>query len=117
MNGDEFVDAVDTVVRQGAVASTLKNLAKPPGITPDRDLVEMSRWYAGLSETEREMLASVVHLAASHAVLAFLSVLDGAQAIESPPDKGHLELYHVKHDRRVLLNDPAHEPLNDKLRP
>lgn len=117
MNGDEFVDAVDAVVREGAVASTLKNLAKPPGISPDPDLVEMARWYASLSEADRQILASVVRLVASHAVLGFLSVLDGAQAIEGPPGKGHLELYHVKGNQRVLLNDPAVEPLNDKLRP
>jgi hypothetical protein len=117
MTADEFVAAVEDVIREGAIQSTLQNLAAPPGVRPNPHLLAMSRWYARLAPEDQHQVAGVIRLTAEHAVLDFLSVLDGASAIESPPNKGHLELYHVKGEHRVWLNDPNCEPLNDKLRP
>jgi len=117
MVADEFVQIIDLVVRKRAIETTERNLARPPGARRPSDLLEMANWYAQLPQEEKDILRNVLSLAVSHAVLGFLSVLDGAQAIEEPPHKGHLELYYVSEHHRILLNDPKSEPLNDKLRP
>ena len=115
MTADEFVGVVDLVVRRGSISSTLKNLEHPPGRNPDAELRSLADWFNRLGVAERKAVAGVARLAVSHAACAFLSVIDGAMAIESGPERGHLELYYVNGGERRLLNDPRDEPLNDKL--
>ena len=114
MNADEFVEAVKHRALHGAVDSTMANLSQPPGTRPHPWLVRLSKWFNDLPDEDREVVAEVAELAAGHAVSTFLSIIDGAAAIEAPP-KGHLELWHVRDLERTLLNDPHQEPLNDKL--
>lgn len=118
MTADDFVAVVDLVVRQGAAASTMPNLERPPGRSPQAELVELAKWFANLEQSDKDAVKAVAMLASSHAVCGFLSVLDGARAIENPPHKGHLELWYVNDHfcQRTRLNDPESEPLNDKLR-
>ncbi len=115
MTADQFVEAVQAVVIEGSVQATMKNLAHPPGRAPTADLTKLSDWYGALHSRDQKMIEQSVRLAINHAVLSMMCVIDGAQAIEAGPDKGHLELFYVKGNARILLNDPEKEPLNDKL--
>ena len=64
----------------------------------------------------RRIVRSIIQRAADHAVLGFLAVLDGVQAIETGPDKGKLELYYVKGESWTLLNDQRREAIHDYLK-
>jgi hypothetical protein len=59
------------------------------------------------------MVAEVIREAAENAVFGVLAILDGARVIENASEKGELQLYYVKGDERVLLNDQRKAPLHD----
>jgi hypothetical protein len=115
MTSDEFVDAVARRALDGAVNSTMANLRRPPGTRPLSELLDLSNWFNQLESNDQNVVERVVRLTATHAVTAFLCILDGAAAIEGGTDKGRLDLYYIKDNTRLLLNDPCEEPLNDKL--
>jgi len=74
--------------------------------------MRLSQWFQLLSVSEQKMLREALTDAAERAVFGIMCVLDGVRAIENGPEKGSLELYYVKGDQRVLLNDPQ-EVLHD----
>jgi|SRR6185437_10331597 len=116
MTAEKFVDVVKEVAIEGALRSTISNLCTPPGRNPPSYLVEIANWFSTLEDIDRDMVERVARLAVDHATLTFMCIIDGAKAIESGPNKGHLELFYVKGSARLRLNDPNLEPLNDKLR-
>ena len=59
------------------------------------------------------MLRSALHHAAESAIFGLFCILDGVRTIESTSDKGDLELFFVKEDQRILLNDPHKEELHN----
>jgi hypothetical protein len=91
MGDEQFVDAVKLVVYDATVRGVRKLLEDPSGRAPRPNLVNLSHWYRGLSDTDREMVVSVARLSADHSVFGFLAVLDGARAWESAP-RGDLRL-------------------------
>jgi len=115
VDSDAFVRAIERHARDSAINSTVSNLDLPPGRSPEPELLEASKWYCGLSDSEKRVVQWIIHLATDHATLGFLAIIDGSRAIEGGPSKGHLELYYCAEGERRLLNDPAKEPLNDKL--
>ena len=112
MNSQTFVDVIRKVVLDAAVMGTLETLSDPPGRRPSPELRRVSDWYKTLSENDRLMLEASIAMAARSAVFGFLSVLDGARAIEGGPEKGHLVLEYRRNDRSVpLTNSSLHEML------
>lgn len=107
MNSDAFVEAIKLVVVGGAVSGELENLAKPAGRKPRPALVEMSVWFNGLPEQDKVMVGRVIRDAVEFSVFNFFAVLDGVAVIENGPNKGELELYYVKGNERVRLNEPS----------
>jgi hypothetical protein len=111
MNGDEFVRLVELCVRDSAIKATLSNLQDPPGQAPLQELVEASKWFLQQDERSKQIVEYIIRRSANFATVFFLSVIDGAMAIEDPgPNRGDLELYHVTKSSRVRLNDM---PLNE----
>ena len=114
MNSEEFVDAIRNVVWKSTVSSMSKLLAKSPGRSPSKELIEKSNWYNSLDEDDREMVTKIIDESARIAVFGFLCVLDGARAIEDG-DKGLLKLYFEKDGNQILLNDQNRQALHDLL--
>jgi hypothetical protein len=112
MNSEDFIEAIKMVVRDSTVAGELSNLAKPAGRKPHPEMVEMSKWFNGLPDSDKGFVERVIKYSADLSVFSFLAVLDGVAVIENGSDKGDLELYYVKGDERVRLNEPAN-PLHD----
>ena len=50
MSSEEFVDAIKTYVRDAAIRNVMTICSKPPGRSPEKELVEASRWYNSLEE-------------------------------------------------------------------
>jgi hypothetical protein len=115
MNSNRFVEIFQKLTVDGSVSSAMKVIAHPPGSAPAKTLVRLSQWFHALSDNDKNMVDYVARLSSGLAAMACLCILDGAQAIEAGPDKGHLELFYCKGDEKLLLNDRSQEPLNDKL--
>lgn len=106
MNANEFIKVVRIAVYSAAVNGTVDVLEHPPGRKPSEDIVELSRWYNGLSVEDRECVSRVAKISAGQAVYNFLLILDGLLAIESSsPKKGRLELLYNDGLKLIRLND------------
>lgn len=108
-----FVKAIKESVRDTAVTSTIKNLNKPAGRCPSQENLDLSRWFNGLTESDKEMLKKALLRAVDHSVFGFFAVLDGVRSVEDSPEKGKFELFYKKNSARQLLNCEEDEYLHD----
>lgn len=116
MKADEFVEAIKIVALRNAVESAIDTLIKPPGRRPSAEILTLSSWFQRLPADDRENVEKVLTIAVRQSVHNFLAVLDGITAIEPIGPKGQLELYYVKDDSRILLNDDNAEELTSLFR-
>lgn len=101
MNTKEFVDAIDRLVIARAAPDIVSLLRDPPGRKPAIELVELGRWFRGLSEADQVSLERLLAFAARYSVFGVFEILDGS--LKSDPDwepGDHFELRHV-HDGQV----------------
>lgn len=111
MNSTMFVAAIKRAVQQTALNSTVSLLEKPSGRGPSPESVSLSTWFKSLSSEDQTVVKRVVAMAAGQATYNFLLVLDGLLSIADGDDKGRLDLFFVRNERRILLNDPSNEEL------
>lgn len=81
MDQQEFVRVVIQNVLDVAVRSTRKVLTAPPGRHPTPEALSLARWYADLSESDRNCLNRAIRETADAAVFGFLCLLDGARSV------------------------------------
>lgn len=108
-----FVKAIKESVRDSAVSSAIKNLNKPAGRRPLQENLDLSQWYNGLTESDKEMLKKAILRAVDHSVFGFFAVLDGVHIVEDSPEKGTFDLYYKKNSVKKLLNSEEDEYLHD----
>ena len=113
MTVDEFMEHVNEAVSESAIESTIATLVHPPGRKPDPEIVRLSQWYLGLSDVDKAEVKAVVRRGVGFALFGFFCVLDGVRFLEGEGDKGEFELYFVKGDQRVRINDPQYEELHN----
>lgn len=113
MDQVSFVQLVKKVVTDDTVKSIEELITNPPGRSPQKRLVDLSNWFKGLSEEDKDRLRELIKDSASSAVFGFLCVVDGVRAIDNPGDKGRLLLYYEKDGERILLNDSDRNFLHD----
>ena len=113
MNREEFVKAVKAETSDAAVTGTISWLKKPAGRQPVAKKVELSKWFTTLSHEDRIRVEEIIRESAELAVFAFFSLLDGMAFVDGGEDKGSLELYYVRAEQRILLNDMNGECLHD----
>ena len=112
MNSEKFIATIKKVVRDSAVEDTIENLEDPPGRrVPEAEKIR-SDWFNALSDGDRSRVESIVKDAVDEALFGFLSVIDGARAIENGEDKGRLILMY-KSENEQILNDPEKIGLHD----
>ena len=116
MNAHEFVSAIRNVVMNTAVADALTTAQKPPGRRPSPDLLELSTWYNGLEDSDREMLRRMLAMAVHNTIFGFFAVLDGSRKADSAADPGdYFELRHVHGTSEDVLSGPKGDPLHELL--
>jgi hypothetical protein len=116
MKPEEFVGRVREVVLEASVSDTLAVVQSPPGRRPARELVELSKWFNALGDSDRAMVKRILDLQARQAVFGFLSVIDGSRQIEpSVGPKGHFELRFIKDGIEDVLSGPDGEVLHELL--
>jgi hypothetical protein len=113
MTSDEFVDRIRKAVYDSAVEDSLSLLQHPPGRRPSSTLLELSRWFNQLPNSDQERIHATVQLAVGQAVFGMLTVLDGDRSIRQLGETGLLQLLYTQDNRSVLLNDPHREALHD----
>ena len=107
MNNSEFITVIEDVVSTSAIEDTIDNLESPPGRKPDENLVKQSAWFNSLSDSDKNMVKSIISDAVNESVFGFLCVLDGVRSISD--DSNKLKLTHGD----TLLNDIENQCLHD----
>lgn len=113
MNSDEFVSAIKTAVRNGAIEGIIDELVKPSGRTVSGQKRVSSELYHSLSEPNKRVLKGIISEAVDDAVFGFFCALDGVRAIEETGEKGELQLIYRKNQEETILNDPDNIYLHD----
>jgi hypothetical protein len=114
MTPDAFIDAIRIVVRDSAADGCIGSYEKPPGRSPSPKLIEMSKWFCSLADSDKAMVQRIAQDVADAAVFQFLCVLDGVVAVEDRPDKGDFRLTYVNPPVELVINDPSDEFLHDR---
>ncbi|MET0637368.1 MAG: hypothetical protein ABWZ25_15160 [Chitinophagaceae bacterium] len=112
MDSNEFVYALKKVVELSAISDVGKNLGDL-SITPSDSNSDSKSWYIELDDGGKECVNQIIEDSIRTAIFGVLCVLDGVRAIEDTMDKGSLELYFVRDDEKVLLNDFNEDFLHD----
>ena len=66
-----------------------------------------------MSSENQSRVSAVISKAVDMALFSMFTLIDGESFIEDSPEKGEFELWYVKGDERVRLNDPRGEMLHD----
>jgi hypothetical protein len=116
MKAVEFVDAVRKVAVDGATASAISVIRRPPGRSPSLDLVGVSDWYKGLSGEDKVMLERALGICSQHSVAAVLEVLDGAVKVDvGASSDNYFELRYVRAGSSDVLCGPRGAVLHELL--
>ncbi|MDX5631064.1 MULTISPECIES: hypothetical protein [unclassified Brenneria] len=111
MDTQEFIDVLNTVVRDAAVEDTISILESPPGRKPAKELIKLSEFYNKQNEESKLLINKIMKYVADDAVFGMLCVIDGVRAIEDD-NKGELILnYQNAKNSTVTLN--ANKDLHD----
>ncbi len=109
MNNSEFITVIEDVVSTSAIENTIDNLKSPPGRKPDEKLVKQSTWFNSLSDSDKDMVKSIISDSVNESVFGFLCVLDDVRSISDSGDSNNLKLIHGD----TVLNDIEDECLHD----
>ncbi|MCH7402249.1 hypothetical protein ACFOUP_18410 [Belliella kenyensis] len=113
MKSEEFIKKIKTTVSKGAISDVLDILESPAGRNPEKELLEISKWYNNLNQKDKFFIERVIEMSVDTSVFGFLYVLDEVRAIENSPNKGSLKLYYSKDKISTLLNNHDMEYLHD----
>jgi hypothetical protein len=81
MEQEEFIGAVCFAVYKATIDGVVSLLVQPPGRNPRPVLAELSTWYNGLENYERNHVKDVVRLSVDQAVFGMLAALDGSRSL------------------------------------
>jgi hypothetical protein len=109
VNNSEFIAIIEDVVSASAIEDTIENLNSPSGRKPDENLVKQSAWFNSLSDSDKDMVKSIISDAVNESVFGFLCVLDGVRSISDSGGSNSLKLTHGD----TLLNDIEKKCLHD----
>jgi hypothetical protein len=115
MNQNEFVDSLRNEARDAAASDVLDLVKKPPGRRPSANLLELSKWYHSLNDTEKNCLEAFAKLVSHHAVFGVLAILDRVRAIEGMGEGDRLELRFVHGNEVTFLTTQNGPMLHDLL--
>jgi hypothetical protein len=113
MDRKYFIEGIKTEVRDSSVSSMLKKLLAPAGRNPRKSDLELSNFFNGISEESKNNIEKIIANSVDFAVFGFLCVLDHVRFLEDIGEKTTFELYAVKNNERILLNDFSKEDLHD----
>lgn len=93
---DFFVRALKSECRDAAVIDCIASFSSPPGRRPRPELVQIAKWFAGLSDADRKMVEAAMAEAADATLFGVLCVIDGVRAIEAQEENAGFVLSAVR---------------------
>lgn len=116
MNAEEFIENINKVLNKGTIDDVEDVLKNPPGRQPDKNLLNLSKWYNNLHEEDKSNLQKVIQMSVDSTIFGFLCIIDGVRTLEDDVEKGSFELYFKKNEKKTLLNDESADFLHDIYR-
>jgi hypothetical protein len=113
MNADQFVSALVEHVHEAAIADVVAQLEAPAGRQPPTRSVELSAWYAKLSEQDRRNLVSVIGHSVHAALFGTLCAIDGVRCIHEGAATHEFQLFSTEQGAATRLNEPDAQALHD----
>jgi len=105
MTRSEFAKNIRIAVEQSASLGIEDFYESVPGRKPDEEDLVISHWFTDLDASDRLMVRALLERTARQATYNFFLVLDGLSAFDDSDPKGELELFYVRGEERLLLND------------
>ena len=116
MKAQEFVDAIQKVVLDATGAGIVSILLRPPGRRPAAEIMELSRWFNGLSRQDKSMIERLLRVAVRHSIFGLFEVLDGSLKVDpSATADDYFELRHVHRGGTDILSGPKGAALHELL--
>jgi hypothetical protein len=117
MQPEAFVTVVRQVVEQAAITDVMSQLERPSGRRPSASRVELSAWFAGLTDQDRLRVQAIIADAAHAAVFGMLCALDGSRTILDPDGDGRIELIFrsAAHEKVIATTDGRGSALHELL--
>ncbi|HGF7155892.1 TPA: hypothetical protein AB5C39_004072, partial [Vibrio mimicus] len=109
MDKVEFVKVIKEVVESSSVENIIENLFDPPGRSPDKRLLEQSKWFKSLPSGDQALVQSLIEDAVRESIFGMFCVLDGVRSIAS--DNSSMNIQLIIGDS--LINDIESEYLHD----
>lgn len=110
MNTEEFVNSIKHVVRDSTISGVISLIECPPGRSPKKNLLELSKYYQEKNDEEKKIIREIIQLSTDNAIFGFLCVLDGVREFDDV-DKGKLSLIYTSDNKKCELNE--NEDLHD----
>jgi hypothetical protein len=81
LDPDRFVQLIVDHVRAPAIEGSVEIFRDPPGRRPAAELVELSRWFTGLTSDDQAFLVRAMTTAVDNALFGVMAMLDGVRSI------------------------------------
>jgi hypothetical protein len=85
LTAQRFVELVIDHVRVPAVEGSAAIMKEPPERAPRPDLVELSRWFNDLPESDQAFVVRAMTMAADNSLFGILCMLDGVRSVNPRP--------------------------------
>jgi len=108
IDSEFFVRALKSECRDAAVTDCIASFRSPPGRRPRPELVQIARWFAGLSDADRKMVEAAMAEAADATLFGVLCVIDGVRAIETEEEKAGYVISAVRADDTTQISPNVH---------
>ncbi|CAO5682431.1 MAG: hypothetical protein HEEMFOPI_01671 [Holosporales bacterium] len=113
MNAEEFIKGLKIFLRDNSQKIFFDFYEDIPGRNPHEKDVCISNGIKNFKDQEKELLKLIIEENIDQTIFSFLCILDHVRFIEEEGEKTTFELYAVKGDERVLINDPNNEELHN----
>jgi len=104
MEKENFIRPLKKTVRDSALRSSFEIITNPPGRSPARELVELSRWFNALTESDKKMVIKAAQMTLDQGIFNFLCILDGVDLLSEDYKGGTFVLSFRRHGQEVVIN-------------
>ncbi len=116
MTSEQLIKDIKIYLSDRCIQDIVEELITPTSKYPTPKSILLSIWYNQLDNDKKDFIYHIIKESVESTIFGFLCILDGVRSIEDADangNKGDLELYYVKEQQRILLNQFENEFLHD----
>ena len=110
MKSEDFIEGIRQK-RDYFASGVIENLISPPGRKPHQKDINLSEFYNSLSDAQKQKVNDIIYESTDSAIFHLLCILDNVSFLEDTNEKTRFELYSVKGEERILINDSSKKDL------